>query len=114
MWQEAYKLQKEVFDITKKFPPDEKYGLKSQLNNSSNSIMANLAEEHGRYHYADKVRVLYITRGELEETQSHLICSVSRGYVLNQDCAALVSRYEQLKKRLNGRINDFKNKKDLN
>ena len=111
LWKEAFDLQKEVFKITKKFPTEEKFGLRSQLNNSSNSVMANLAEEHGRFYFGDKVRMLYIVRGEVEETQSHLICAVSRQYVGQKMCSELVEKYEKLKIKLNGRISDFSRKK---
>lgn len=112
IWQEAYGLQKEVFALTKDFPKNERYGLSSQLDDSSNSVCANIAEEHGRYYFADKMRVLYIVRGELQETQSHLIVAKSRGYVTKEKCTELVNRYEKLMIRINGRIRDFSDKKE--
>lgn len=112
IWQEAYELQKEVFALTRNFPKEERYGLISQLNDSSNSICANIAEEHGRFYYADKIRVLYIVRGELQETQSHLIVAQSRIYITKEICAGLIGRYEKLMIRINGRIRDFRNKKE--
>lgn len=114
IWLEAYELQKIVFELSKKFPSDEKYSLKSQINSSSNSVMANLAESHGRYHFADKIRVLYIVRGEIEETQSHLICAVGRGYLVKEETTLIIKRYEILEKRLNGQISDFIKKKNNN
>lgn len=66
-----------IYKITSKFPPEEKYNLTSQLRSSANSVVALIAEAHGRYYYADKCRVLYQSRGECGETQSHL--SVSLG-----------------------------------
>lgn len=113
LWIQAYDLQKQVFELTKKFPKEEKYGLTSQLLNSSNSVMANLAEEHGRYYFADKIRVLYIVRGETHETQSHLVCAVGRNYLQNDEIMILINRYERLVKRINGRIKDFRNKKEI-
>jgi four helix bundle protein len=107
LWIMAYELQKEVFRLSKKFTKEERYGLVSQVNNSSNSVMANIAEEHGRFYFADKIRVLYIVRGEAEETQSHLICAASRGYVSQDECTRVVNGYERLCKILNGRISDF-------
>jgi len=114
LWIEAHELQKQVFELIKKFTKEEKYGLISQVLNSSNSVMANLAEEHGRYYFADKIRVLYIIRGEIHETQSHLICAVSRDYLRSNEIMAAINRYEKLVKRVNGRIKDFRNKKSKN
>ncbi|OGH73890.1 MAG: hypothetical protein A3C90_03340 [Candidatus Magasanikbacteria bacterium RIFCSPHIGHO2_02_FULL_51_14] len=114
IWKEAYELQKEVFAMTQTFPKHERYGLGSQLDNSSNSVCANIAEEHGRYYFADKVRVLYIVRGEIEETQSHLIVAQSRGYATKEKSTELVHRYEKLAIRINGRIGDFSRKREKN
>lgn len=109
-WKDGYELQKKVFKLTTSFPKDEEFGLKRQLNNSSNSIIANMAEAHGRYHFMDKVRVLYIVRGEIEETQSHLIVSQSRGYIAKEVSIEIISKYENLKKQINGKIGYFSNK----
>lgn len=112
LWLQAFELQKDVFKLSIRFPDNEKYELRSQINNSSNSVMANIAEEHGRYHFSDKIRVLYIVRGEIEETQSHCLCAVSRGYVEKDEVISLINGYENLKKTLNGRIKDFRKKKE--
>ncbi len=111
IWIEAYNLGKEVFDLTSNFPREEKYGLVDQLNRSSNSVTANIAEAHGRFYYADKVRVLYTVRGEIQETQSHLIVGKSRRYLEKEKCVILVGKYEKLKMKLNGYIADFSKKK---
>lgn len=112
IWQRAYKLQKEVFELTQTYSKDERFGLISQTNNSSNSVVANIAESHGRFYYADKIRVLYIARGEIEETQSHLFVAYSRNYVQSKEVNHLVGEYEKLKIGVNNYISDFSNKKD--
>lgn len=104
IWKQAFILQKEVFNLTQTFPKDERYGLIDQLNRSTNSVLANFAEAEGRYHYLDRVRVLYIVRGEIQETQSHLIVAASRGYVSRDVSTALVQEYEKIKKQVNGYI----------
>lgn len=112
LWKEAFQLQKEIYEIIKNFPKSEEYGLVSQLNRSTNSICANLAESHGRYYFLDKIRVLYIVRGEIEETQSHLIVAMSRGLVERKAGVKLVERYEKVKMSANNYINSlYKQKK---
>ncbi|MBI4022643.1 four helix bundle protein [Candidatus Berkelbacteria bacterium] len=59
IWRKAYELVVEIYAVTKAYPVEERYGLTSQTRNSANSVTANIAESHGRFHYADKVRVLY-------------------------------------------------------
>ncbi len=43
-WQEAKKLAIKVYEITRKFPKEELFGIVSQLRRASSSVMANLAE----------------------------------------------------------------------
>ncbi len=43
VYQLAYKLAMELFEETKHFPVEEKYGLTSQIRRSSRSIPANIA-----------------------------------------------------------------------
>lgn len=111
IWKLGFELQKEIFELTCLFPKDERFGLKPQMNKSANSIIANIAESHGRFHYADKIRVLYISRGEIEETQSHLIVAQSRKYITRDKCISLIERYEKLKIKLNNYISDFVDRK---
>jgi four helix bundle protein len=114
IWKERFGLQKEIFELTRSFPKDEKYGLISQINDSSNSVIANIAESHGRYHFADKIRVLYIVRGEIEETQSHLLVASSRNYCLREQSVLIINKYEKLKMKLNSYISSISNQRISN
>jgi len=50
-------------DVIHHLPPDEKWNLTQQLKRAAQSIPANIAEGHGRYHFLDNVRFCYIARG---------------------------------------------------
>ena len=91
IWQNGFNLLMQVYDLIPKFPVEEKYALASQLIRAANGLIANIAEAHGRYFFADKVWILYIARGELEETQSHLQVAVARNYISNKDFNYLIS-----------------------
>ncbi len=108
IWQKGLELLLIVYKITASYPKDERYGLVDQTRRSSNSIIALVAESHGRYHYADKCRVLYQARGECEETQSHLLVAERLGYVDKKVISDLEQEYEILGKRINSYINSIK------
>jgi four helix bundle protein len=108
IWQKGYALLMEIYRITATFPPEEKYGLSSQMRNSGNSVIANIAEAHGRYYYADKTRILYISRGECEETRSHLNVALGLKYINKQTFDYLDQEYEELTKGINGYIRSLK------
>lgn len=98
VWQKGYELLMKIYDITSKYPIEERYALISDMRRSANSIIANIAESHGRYYFADKVRVLYTARGEVEETRSHLRVSLGRNYILRDEFEYLDKNYEGLAK----------------
>lgn len=94
-----------VYDLIPGFPAEEKYALLSQIIRAANGIIANIAEAHGRYYFKDKVRILYIARGELEETQSHLKVALARHYISEKNFVFLNSEYEGLNIGINRYIN---------
>jgi four helix bundle protein len=104
VWKIGYDLLMEIYEITGDFPKFEQYALTSQIIRSANSVIANIAEAHGRYYYADKIRVLYIARAEIQETQSHLRVAFGRKYITDQIFKDLDNKYEMLCRKINAFI----------
>lgn len=71
VYQKAYKLAMDIFEASKKFPPEEKYSLTDQIRRSSRSVSANLAEAYRkrRYpaHFASK-----LSDSETENTETQV------------------------------------------
>lgn len=108
IWKKGYELVLEVYKLSTKFPNDERFGLVDQLRRSANSVIANIAESHGRYFFADKCRVLYQARGECVETRSHLSVAFGLHYL---DCnlyEKMDIEYEGLEKGISSYINKIK------
>jgi len=84
IWQKGFELVERIYKTTKNYPSEEKFALVSDTRRSANSVIANIAEAHGRYFYSDKVRVLYIARGEAEEVRSHSSVAFSQKYITNR------------------------------
>ena len=72
-WQEGHKVVLEIYSITKQLPPEEKYGLSSQLQRAGVSITSNIAEGFGRKGEKEKIQFYYIAHGSLTEVQNLLI-----------------------------------------
>lgn len=111
IWWKGYELLMKVYDITAKHPPEEKYALISDMRRSANSVIANIAESHGRYYFADKVRVLYTARGEAEETRSHIRVSFGRNYISKDEFEYLDKNYEELCKGISAYIQKIMSQK---
>jgi four helix bundle protein len=86
-------------------PREEKYILNQQLRRSSQSVPANIAEAHGRYHYQDAIRFFYIARGSLDETICHLLLASDLGYINHDSPENCRERWRELHQLLNGYIN---------
>jgi four helix bundle protein len=70
VWKLAIELAKEVYRLTACFPPDERFGLVSQMRRASVSISANIAEGYGRGSAGDFARFLKIARGSAREVEA--------------------------------------------
>ena len=75
VWKESLNLTKAVYDVTKKLPTEEKYGLESQMRRAAISIPSNIAEGAARQTKKDALQYFVIARGSLSEldTQMELI-----------------------------------------
>ncbi len=79
-YQDSLKLLKASYKLAGNLPSYERYNLSDQLRRASCSILLNMAEGYGRYHYLDRLRFLYIARGSLSETLSGFIIAQTLGY----------------------------------
>jgi four helix bundle protein len=85
VWQKAHQFVLAIYTATKNFPPDEKFGLTSQIRRASVSIPANIAEGFSKKTKADKARFYNIAKSSLEEVRYYLILSRDLGYTENSN-----------------------------
>lgn len=79
-YQDSLKLLKAAYRLADSLPDYERYNLSDQLRRAACSIVLNIAQGYGRYHYLDRLRFLYIARGSLAETKSAFIVAESVGF----------------------------------
>lgn len=73
VWNRAIDLSVAVYELTRGFPSDERYGMTSQLRRASVSVSSNIAEGYGRASKSEFRRFLAIARGSAAEVQSQLV-----------------------------------------
>lgn len=73
VWQKAKELATHIYQITKTWPIEEKYGLISQTTRAAVSISANIAEGSARFTKKEKKRFYEIAFGSNIEVINHLI-----------------------------------------
>ena len=69
-----------VYQITRPFPPEEKFGITSDMRRAANSVVHNLAEGFGRFENKDKSRFYKISRGSAYEIISQTLASYALQY----------------------------------
>jgi four helix bundle protein len=84
VWKRSMTLVEAVYRLTATWPPDEQFGLTSQIRRAVVSIPANIAEGYGRVHRGDYLRHLSIAKGSLAEFETLLTLGVRLRLVLRQ------------------------------
>ena len=81
-FKKGYDLAMNIFIISKKFPPEEKYSLTDQIRRSSRAVCANLVEAYRRRRYKDYfISKLNDCESENAETQVWLDFSYDCKYI---------------------------------
>jgi four helix bundle protein len=73
VWSKAHQLTLAVYEVTRQFPKEERYGLTSQIRRSAASVGANIAEGCGRRSDGEMCRFLQIAYGSATELEYHLL-----------------------------------------
>jgi four helix bundle protein len=102
VWKKARELKKEIIELVKTFPSEEKFRLIDQLKRSSRSVGSQIAEGHGRRTHQDELRFCVIARGSLSETLNHFIDAFDEAYINEEQLTYYESIVIQVEKLLNG------------
>src|SRR5690348_6230925 len=81
VWRQAIELVDRAYDLCKKLPADERFGLVSQIQRAAVSVPANIAEGCGRDSTKDLLRHLSIAQGSLAEVRTLLVIVGKRKFI---------------------------------
>ena len=112
VWKKARVLRNNVSELIKTFPSEEKYRLSDQIIRSSRSIGNNIAEGHGRFHYADAAKFLLNARGSAAETIDHLVIALDNNFISKEKFESFKNDCEECMKMINGYINFLRKQAD--
>lgn len=97
IWKESHAITIEIYSLTKNFPKEELFGLRSQMCRCSTSIPSNIAEGCGRNTNPDMVRFLTIATGSCSELHYHLILAKDLNYLHEEKYKNLEGRVVRLR-----------------
>jgi four helix bundle protein len=110
VWRKAVDLMVAVYQVTSRFPSEERFGLTAQLQRAAISVPSNIAEGDARGSSQSFVNQLHIARGSLSELETQLIIAHRLGYLDEQETARLGQRLAEVDRMLNGLIASVRRK----
>jgi four helix bundle protein len=102
VWQAAMTLAQRCYEVTKRFPKDEMFGMTTQIRRASASIPANIAEGRGRQGTKEFLSFLSIARGSLMELETHLMLSHRVQLMQAQELDELLAITDRISRMLSG------------
>ena len=106
VYQEAYTLAMEIFELSKQWPAEEKYSLIDQVRRSSRSVCTNLREAWSKRRYkAHFISKLTDSDGENSETDTWLDFARDCKYLEKSDHTRLTEKCISVGKMLGSMLN---------
>ncbi|MFB6317447.1 four helix bundle protein [Saccharicrinis sp. FJH54] len=84
VWNLSMQFVVDIYELTKKFPHSEQFGLTNQLRRSAVSIPSKIAEGAVREHTKEYKQFLSIARGSAAESETQLLIAQSLRYIDNE------------------------------
>ena len=107
-WQKSMLLVKEVYQLTKKLPKEETYGLISQMRRAAVSIPSNIAEGHERNHTKEYINFLSIARGSKAELETQVLLCRDLEYINDADIRLTLNLSDETGRLISSYINKLK------
>ena len=98
IWKRSLALATEIYEVTSKFPQEEKYGLVSQLRRCVVSIGSNIAEGAGRNTKKDFKRFVSIAYGSSCELETQLMIAKNLQLLGKEEGESLFKEIDELQK----------------
>jgi four helix bundle protein len=100
VWQRGMDLVEAVYQITKKLPDSEQWGLISQMRRAAVSVPSNIAEGYGRQATGEYRHHLSIARASLLELETHVLLSQRLKYFTEADSKPMLAAIDDISKML--------------
>jgi four helix bundle protein len=96
-YKKSFDTAMEIFEISKKFPKEERYSMTDQVRRSSRAVCANLAEGWRKRNYkAVFINKLTDSSQEAAETQTWLEFALACKYISKEEFDRLDDKYEHI------------------
>ena len=100
VWQKGISLAKMIYELTRAFPAEEKFGLISQMRRAAVSIPSNIAEGQARHTTGEFVQFVSHAEGSVAELDTQLILSVELDFLPKREALPTYESIDELRRML--------------
>lgn len=100
VWQKSIAIADNIYEITKHFPGEEKFGLVAQMRRACVSMSSNIAEGAGKSSSKDFIRFLEIANGSSYELDTQSIIRKNQNYITADQFEKISSDLTEFQKML--------------
>jgi four helix bundle protein len=101
VWQKGIALAKLVYQLTKNFPSEEKFGLVAQMRRAAVSIPSNVAEGQARHTAGEFIQFISHAEGSVAELNTRLILSIELKFCASAAADAAFVPISEIRRMLN-------------
>ena len=102
VWQKGIQLAKLVYELTKKFPSEERFGLVSQMRRAAVSIPSNIAEGQARHTTGEFIQFISHAEGSVAELNTQLVLATELNFCSINTADPTLDLLDNLRRMLNG------------
>ena len=107
IWKDGIEIVKKIYSLSTELPPEERYGLKSQIQRAAVSCPSNIAEGTSRSSQLEFKRFLKIALGSLFELETQLVI-IQEVNLCNSDLTELFKSLHILQRKINALMSKIK------
>ncbi len=102
VWQKAHHMVLDVYEMTRTFPREERYGLTQQMRRAASSVPTNIVEGFKRRSDKEFAYFLNLADASLEETKYHVMLARDLGYLKEVEHGAVSALCDEVGRMLYG------------
>ena len=110
VWQRSVDFVLRIYELTKSFPSEERFGLTSQIRRAAVSIPSNIAEGQARNTKAAFANYVDIALGSAAELETQLTIAVKIKYISKNDYDGSISELTEINRMLYGLLRRLRSK----
>jgi four helix bundle protein len=107
-WQRAMELVEMIYRESAAIPPEERYGLTSQMRRAAVSIPSNIAEGQGRHTDGEFLNQLSVAHGSVRELETHTMIAGRLEFIAPSTVGTILERAAEVGRLVTALANELR------